>query len=506
MGRPRLIGSDGASRYGGRGMSDDGFGPPLRGGGTGDAVDRTYDERWAGDTPSGGLPSEHFGPPVRGRRRRVRPLGVLKTVVSGTLALVVVAVVAGFGLAAYASSRIDRQPVEHLVGGGGSFNVLVVGSDSREGFTEAELQALGTEEVEGRRTDTIFLLAISGGSAAMLSFPRDLYVTGCTGAQARINAAYNDGGPSCLVQTVSAASGIGIDHYVEVNLFGFTRIVDAVGGVPIYLDEPLVDRFAGVDLAAGCQVLDGRQAVGFVRARHVDSDLGRIARQQRFLKELAAQVISPSTLVNVPRMLRVAGAAGDTVTADEGLGLLDLLRVARAARGLAGGGLATYTVPANAANIDGAAVLVPDAEAAESLFARFRDGTVLDVPARESVQVLQPGDVPVRVLNAVGTAGLAAQVRDFLAARGFEVTEVGNTDPRDATVVLHPDGLEAGAQLVADQIPGTTTQLDPSVDQITLLLGPGVDLSAPAPPPMEEQAPADDVPVGAAAVPEGCER
>lgn len=489
-------------------MSDDGFGPALRGGGGGgrdDAVDRTYGERWAGDTPSGGLPGEHFGPPVRGRRRRVRVGGLAKSLVSAALSIAVVALVGGVGVAAFASSRIAREPVDGLVGGQGSFNVLVVGSDTREGFSEAELQALGTEAVEGRRTDTIFLLAIEGGSAAMLSFPRDLYVTGCDGTQGRINASYNAGGPGCLVQTVSGTTGIGIDHYVEVNLFGFTRIVDAVGGVPIYLDEPLVDRFAGVDLPAGCHLLDGRAAVGFVRARYVDSDLGRIARQQRFLKQLAAEVISPSTLVNVPRLLRVATAAGDTLRADDGLDLLDLLRVGRAARGLAGGGLATYTVPANAANVDGAEVLVPDAAAAEPLYASFRDGSVLDVPAGEAVRALQPGDVPVRVLNAVGTAGLAAQVRDFLAARGFTVTEIGNAPPQAGTVVLHPDGLQAGAQLVADQIPGATARLDAAVEGITLILGSGVDLSAPAPPPVEEpMAQEDPVPVGAAPVPDGC--
>ena len=467
-----------------------------------DGIDRTYGERWGGDRPSTG--DLDYGPVLTGRHRRFSVLRILRTLLMIALVLVVAVVGLGLVVGLYASSQIQRQEVAGLVGGTGSLNILVVGSDSREGFTPEELQALGTEVVEGNRTDTIFLLAIDGGRAAMLSFPRDLWVTQCDGTEGRINAAFATGGPSCLVQTVTAESGIGIDHYLEVNLFGFTQIVDAVGGVPIYLEQPLVDEFAGVNLTAGCHVLSGPQAVGFVRARHVDSDLGRIARQQRFIKELADEVISASTLANVPRLFRVAGSAGRSLHADQGLGFVELLQFARAARGLAGAGLATYTVPANAANIGGAAVLVPDEQASEALYAQFRDGSILDVPAPAEVQALQPGDVPVEVLNGAGVEGLAAQVRDFLAARGFTVTGVGNAPPADATVVRHPDGAQAGAQLIADQIPGAITQLDPAVDHITLVLGPGVDLSAPPPPPMSEPPVAEDVPLGAAPVPEEC--
>lgn len=481
-------------------MSDDGFGPPLRGSLDADRVDRTYEERWAGDRPS----TPDFDAPVmRGRHRRLTGRRLLGTAAWLTLFAVLAGSLTAGALAVYASSQIRREPVEGLTGGAAALNVLVVGSDSREGFTPEELQALGTEAVDGRRTDTIFLLSIDGGRAAMLSFPRDLFVTHCDGAQGRINAAYARGGPSCLVRTVTGASGIGIDHYVEVNLFGFTRIVDAVGGVPIFLDEPLLDPAAGVNLPAGCHRLNGRQAVGFVRARSVDSDLGRIARQQRFIKSLAGEVISPSTLVNVPRLFRVAGSAGRTLTADSGLGVVELLQIARAARGLAGAGLATYTVPANAANIGGAAVLVPDSSA-DPLFARFIDGSVLDTPAEAEVRALQPGDVPVEVLNGAGVAGLAARVQDYLAARGFVVTGVGNAPPTDTTTVRHPPGQQAAARLVADQIPDARTAEDAGVDHLVLVLGRGVSLDAPPPPPMSEPPVAEDVPVGAAPVPEGC--
>ncbi|AXV07783.1 Cell envelope-associated transcriptional attenuator LytR-CpsA-Psr, subfamily A1 [Euzebya pacifica] len=463
--------------------------------------DRTYGERWGGD----GHRPDDFGPAMTGRHRRVSFTKALGGVFNIAFSALMIVLLALGGLAVYASSQIQREPVEGLVSGGPTLNVLVVGSDSRDGFTPEQLLELGTEAVDGRRTDTIFLLSIDGGRAAMLSFPRDLFVEQCDGVQGRVNAAFARGGPSCLVQTVSNASGIPIDHYVEVNLFGFVQIVDAVGGVPVFLDEPLQDQFAAVDLPAGCHVLDGTQAIGFVRARHVDSDLGRIARQQRFLRSLAQQVVSPSTLVNVPRLFRVAGSAGRTLIADEGLGLIELAQLARAARGLAGSGLATYTVPANAANIGGAAVLVPDPDAAGALYASFADGSVLSLNPGEDVQALQPGDVPVRVLNATGTEGLAATVRDFLTARGFDIVGIGNADPTDGTVVRYAGPNVAAAQLVAEQIPGATLQQDDSLTEVVLIVGSAIDVSAPPPPPMtEDPGAAEEVPVGAAAVPDEC--
>ncbi|CAN5263702.1 hypothetical protein BH23ACT9_BH23ACT9_14280 [soil metagenome] len=467
-----------------------------------DSIDRTYSERWGGDDPYG---DDDFGPAIRGRHRRVSFGSLLGSAVNIALFTILITVLALGGLSVYASSQINREPITGLGSGAGALNVLVVGSDSRDGFTPEQLLELGTETVEGRRTDTIFLLSINGGRAAMLSFPRDLFLTACDGQQGRINAAYARLGPSCLVQTVSTATGIGIDHYVEVNLFGFVQIVDAVGGVPIFLEEPLVDPFANLDLAAGCHLLDGTQAIGFVRSRMIDSDLGRIARQQRFLRQLAGEVVSPSTVVNLPRLFRVAGSSGRSLISDEGLGLLELAQLARAARGLAGAGLATYTVPANAANIGGAAVLVPDPGQAEPLYAAFRDGSILQVPTAPEVAAIQPGDVPLRVLNGAGVEGLAAQAREFLIARGFTITGIGNTDAVPATVVRHAPGLQAAAQLVADQIPGASIAESPESNDVAVVIGPGADFSAPPPPAMEEDpAAAPPVPLGAAAVPDAC--
>ncbi len=300
------------------------------------------------------------------------------------LALVLL-LVSGLGLMAYASSRIERIPVQGLTSSPGRMNILVVGSDSREGMTPEEQRELGTGSVGGKRTDTIFVLSVQGQRAAMLSFPRDLYVTRCDGSSGRINAAFTTGdGPSCLVQTIRQLSGIELTHYLEISFLGFRDIVDAVGGVNVYLEKPISDASAHIDLPAGCNHLDGRDALGFVRVRKIDDDLGRISRQQYFLQQLAKSAASPSTIANPLRLFSTAGAVADALIADEDFGPIDMVRLGLGARGIAGGSLPSYTVPATPQTIGGAAVLVPkDAEAAP-LFAAFRDGSVFVNPPQQA--------------------------------------------------------------------------------------------------------------------------
>jgi LCP family protein required for cell wall assembly len=284
----------------------------------------------------------------------------------------------GVAVAAYASSQIDRMPVGGLrPADAGPLHVLVVGSDSREGLTPEQQAELGTGFVGGDRPDTIFVMSVQGGRAALLAFPRDLWVTRCDGSNGRINGAVAVGGHDCLVETVSSLSGLPIHNYLVVNFLGFRDIVDAVGGVELCLDAPIRDASAAIDLPAGCQRLNGVQALGFVRVRKIDNDLERIRRQQQFLQALAGEVASPATLLNPVRLLTTAGSTGAALTADEGLGMLGLGRIGLGLRGMASGAAATYTVPVTPANIGGAAVLQPVTGEAEALFARFRDGSVL---------------------------------------------------------------------------------------------------------------------------------
>jgi LCP family protein required for cell wall assembly len=168
--------------------------------------------------------------------------------------------------------------------------------------------------------------------ATVVSIPRDTLVDrpacrrtdgvgGTAPARARsmFNEAYRIGGPACSVKTVEAMTGIRMDHYLEIDFAGFTKLVDALGGVTVRVDRPIHDRESGLDLRAGTHHLDGERSLGFVRTRHGvgdGSDLGRIELQQRFLTALLTQVHDLGVLTNPAKLYRVARAASGALTTD----------------------------------------------------------------------------------------------------------------------------------------------------------------------------------------------
>jgi LCP family protein required for cell wall assembly len=388
-------------------------------------------------------------------------------------ALIVVLALALYGLGAllYASSRITREPVDGL-SHGNVYHVLVTGSDSRANLTRSQRRQLNVGgDAGGTRTDTMFVLSIRGSRAAMLAFPRDLFVTRCDGSSGRINAATVIGGQSCLVETVSSLSGLPIRHTVQIDFRGFRNVVNAVGGVELCLDRPISDRDAGIDLPAGCQVLEGVDALGYVRVRKIDNDLERIKRQQQFLKALAEEVAQPSTVLNPIRFYRTAGAAGSALRADESLSSIDLLRLGVGGRGVANGRIVTETVPSTPATVGGAAVLQVTQPAADEIFERFRSGAIFDeVPSSD--RTVAPEDVEVRVLNGSGVEGLAGRTAQELESLGFTVVDVGNAATTSTTTVRYPRGQEAEARTVAGELPeDVAVEEDEGVDVVTLVLG-----------------------------------
>lgn len=413
------------------------------------------------------MSDEGWGPTVRGGGRRRRPGRWLAL-------LLLVAVAVGAGAAAWTLVRLPRVEVEELAATGSPMHVLVVGSDSREDLTDEQRRALATGAVAGDRTDTIFVMTIDRSRIALLAFPRDLWVERCDGSVGRINAAEDLAGPGCLVRTIRDLSGIEVAHYVRVTFGGFVDLVDAVGGVELCLDEAISDRDAGIDLPAGCQRLDGPDALGYVRVRKIDDDLHRIERQQQFLKALAAEVVSPRTVLDPRQTFGVATEAGDAIGVDDRMGVVSLARLTLGVRALATGAATTYTVPTTPhVTSGGAQVLLPHETEAEALFARFRDGRILDeaTPGPDP-DAPTPSDVRVVVLNGAGVSGLAAEVAGGLEHHGFTVESIANAERRATSVVRHPPGQDAAARLVADASPGEA-MLEESgeVDTVTLILG-----------------------------------
>ncbi|MCB0953962.1 MAG: LCP family protein, partial [Microthrixaceae bacterium] len=192
------------------------------------------------------------------------------------LAFVVVAalLVAGYGWWTY--QKVDRVDVDLAdVAHGEPRNYLIVGSDSRESVDEDDPNAalfLGDDAPGGQRSDSISILRVDpdGERIDVLSIPRDLWVELPDGSEQRINAAYAQS-TQTLIDTIDKNLGIPIHHFAEVDFVGFQRLIDALGGVPMYFDSAVRDKNSGLSISgAGCAVLDGPQGLAFARSRHLE--------------------------------------------------------------------------------------------------------------------------------------------------------------------------------------------------------------------------------------------
>lgn len=208
---------------------------------------------------------------------------------------------------------------------------LIVGSDSREGWTD--------DGTVGARTDTIMIVHQPvSGPTALISIPRDTFAEIPGYGANKINAAFAFGGPQLLVTTVEQLTGLTIDRYLEVGFGGVTEIVDAVGGVELCYDSDVNDPYSTLVWEAGCHRVGGNTALAFSRMRYEDplGDIGRTARQQQVVSAVAEEVMTPSTVLNPTKFFPVASAGLDSFRVNSGTGVLDLVRMARvinAARG-----------------------------------------------------------------------------------------------------------------------------------------------------------------------------
>jgi LCP family protein required for cell wall assembly len=259
-------------------------------------------------------------------------------------------------------------------------NVLLVGLDTREGLTPEQLLALGTEDVGSRLTDTVVWLQYRADESRvrMLSFPRDLLVE-WNGRNVKLNSLYTRGGPDLLVSHIEALVDLDLDHFVAIDLAGFIRLTDAIGGVEVCLPTPLRDVYAGIDLPAGCQVLDAYDATGFVRSRRTrdafgEGTLGRAARQQYFLQQAVSEIVSAGTLTNPGKVRSLIDVGRSSVVVDDGLSVRAMLGLASAFRSFDPADLDGITLPVQGTRIGGEYFDVIDEEAAAPVLAALRLG------------------------------------------------------------------------------------------------------------------------------------
>jgi LCP family protein required for cell wall assembly len=355
--------------------------------------------------------------------------------------------------------------------------ILVVASDSRQGITRSEAAALhlGTADYGKPRTDTMMLVHISANADAVtvVSLPRDTLATipaykGKPAHQAKLNAAYEQGGAPLMVKTVTQLTGVPIDHYVEINFNGFLKMVDAVGGVEVCLASPMKDKKSGLNLPAGRQTITGPQSLAYVRARYVDpsADLGRMKRQQKFVASIVKKATSVGTLLNPVKLNGFLSAVAGSITTDSGLGQDQLLALADRLKGTNPANVAFMTVPIagdkRMAHLGD--VLLWDPTKSAQLFSAIRKDTPIVPPTTKTgtsapVVTVAPGQVTVKVLNGTSTAGLGHKAADDLSALGFGIAGAAGNAPANvgaATVITYDPRYDQSAKTVAAAIPGST--------------------------------------------------
>ena len=290
---------------------------------------------------------------------------------------------------------LDNRPKKES----SAVNYLIVGSDTREGLSRAEIKRLkvgGTEVAAGKRSDTMLLIHISKkrDKAAIISIPRDSYAlipehTSSQGkvipaTHSKINSAFNWGGAPLLIQTFEEMSGLRIDHYIEVNFVGFVRMVDALGGVEICTKKDIDDPKSHLVLPAGRHTLDGVDSLKYVRTRQFDGlgDLGRMKRQQEFASAMLRKATSAGVLLNPVKMIDFINSALDSVVTDEGLSQGDLLTLGKQLRNLSASSVRTLTIPLKYYNYSKngvSAAVLWDPVLAPELFERIKnDDALLD--------------------------------------------------------------------------------------------------------------------------------
>lgn len=344
--------------------------------------------------------------------------------------------------------------------------VVLMGSDTRSGKGNGGFGSAA--KIGGERSDTTIVMHISGDrqSAIGVSIPRDTIITlpKCKdengkkvgGNSGRFNTAMDLGGPGCTVKAIEEMSGLDINNFMMVDFRGFKRIVDAVGGVEICLEKPVDDPLSGLKLSKGKHVVEGEEALAFVRARKTlgdGSDTSRIRRQQAFLSSLMRKVLSSGTLLNPASLLGVLDAATQSLTADPQMADINNLKdLALSLKDLKPANVTFTTIPWKP-NGDNATVSV-NTKKAKPIWDAMKNDTPWPPKGtgEDAAPLLKtpPEKIQVNVLNGTTTKKLAKKVARQLKKQGFIVREVGNADTTDytQTTVLYDKNWDESAKTV----------------------------------------------------------
>jgi LCP family protein required for cell wall assembly len=518
----------------------------------GDGFDRPSARRPAGGRPDPGRSDAGRAAPTRFPAPRPRrPPGRIGRRIRIATALLAAVVLGVTGLAWQlyrdVTAGITTTDIIAPGWGGDGQNILLVGVDSRTDAQGNALPAAVLSQLHSGpdtgviNSDTIMLLHVpaDGGAAVAFSIPRDSYVSIPGHGRDKINAAYPgvkaataerlvadgesdpgrietqsaEAGRRALVETVEELTGRTIDHYAEVNLYGFHTLTTTIGGVEVCLKAPVNDPLSGARFAAGPQTISGAAALAFVRQRHglPEGDLSRIRRQQVFLAAVADKVLSSHTLTDPTKLAGLISVLQSALVIDADW---DLLAFARQASDIAAGNLRFLTIPTRGpeTNDRGDVVLVDEGDVHDFVDNAIEEQQAAAEASQDAPKPPPPltGLIPERyvvdVRNASDAVGLAAAVANHVRDLGFEPGTVDNSAPLHDSVVRYTGADEDAADKLAEQLGGIDVQSDEEVTpgHLMVTLGAGFDpgrvpqlartLGRPAPP-------ADPTNITAAGVP-----
>ncbi len=270
------------------------------------------------------------------------------------------------------------------------------------------------------RADTIILASIDlrTKEIGLLSIPRDTRVNIPGHGMNRINASHAFGGVELTASTLEDYLDVPIEYYVETDFHGFAGIIDAIGGVEINIKEPLqyVDKAGGVyiDLPAGNQHLDGEDALQYVRYREsVKGDIGRVERQQKFMKAMMKRIMNPDIVIKLPSIYNETQKAINT-----NIPVQDITPFVRLIKDINLNMIETVMLPGEPKYINGASYWI----------AEDNELKIVVNNLIRSKEYIRNGQYKLSILNGNGVSGQASSISDEMEKYGFNVISIANAD------------------------------------------------------------------------------
>ncbi len=390
---------------------------------------------------------------VRRRRRSFRRIKI-----AGAVLLVLLTVLLGW----YLGNRGTGGSGSGLLSEAHVLHVMVLGVDRRAD--------------DAGRSDTLMIAAFDEEKekASILSVPRDTRVAIDGHDYDKINHAYAFGGHELSQKSVENLIGTKIDHYIMIDTKAFERIIDAMGGVDIdvekrmYYEDPWDDNGGLlIDIWPGQQHMNGNKAIQYVRYRDGEGDIGRIGRQQKFMKAVISNLISPQTIPKLPAIVKEISSAVET-----DMSVTELLEFANHLKTVHENGVSAQMVPGRPAFYEDISYWVPDIVALRKMMAEDlgiemtsaiervaeRDAETYENALPKGIQItgssegtgkleekkepqddtpMKPEEISVLVINSSGINGAGAEVAGILQRKGFIISsvETGKTNSRERTTI-----------------------------------------------------------------------